>query len=83
MGTATMVMGLGSEYDGTRAVALRTRIARIAGVNFVEFDYTTNRVTVRYDPDQLDQEELEDIVTREKGHFTRSVTKLQSSLEVG
>jgi len=83
MGTATMVMGLGGDYEVTRAVALRTRVARIAGVNFVEFNYTTNRVTVRYDPDQLSQKELENIVTREKGHRTRSVTMLRSSSEVG
>jgi allophanate hydrolase subunit 1 len=83
MGTATMVMGLGGDYEATRAVALRTRIARIAGVNFVEFNYTSNRVTVRYDPDQLSQKELENIVTREKRHHARSVTKLQSSSEVG
>jgi allophanate hydrolase subunit 1 len=83
MGTATMVMGLGGDYEATRAVALRTRIARIAGVNFVEFNYTSNRVTVRYDPDQLSQKELENIVTREKRHQARSVTKLQNSSEVG
>ena len=83
MGTATMVMGLGGDYEVTRAVGLRTRIAGIAGVNFVEFNYTTNRLTVRYDPDRLNQKELENIVTREKGHRTRSVTKLQSSSEVG
>ena len=83
MGTATMVMGLGGDYEVTRAVALRTRIAGIAGVNFVEFNYTTNRVTVRYDPGQLSQKELENIVTREKGHRTSSVTKPHSSSEVG
>ena len=83
MGTATMVMGLGGDYEATRAVALRTRIAGIAGVDFVEFNYTTNRVTVRYDPDQLSQKVLENIVTREKGHFTLSVTKPHSSSEVG
>jgi len=83
MGTATMVMGLGGDYEVTRAVGLRTRIAGIAGVNFVEFNYTTNRVTVRFDPDQLSQKELENMVTREKGHRTRSVSNLQSSSEVG
>ena len=83
MGTATMVMGLGGDYEATRAVALRTRIAGIAGVDFVEFNYTTNRVTVRFDPDQLSQKELENMVTREKGHRTRSVSNLPSSSEVG
>ena len=83
MGTATMVMGLGGDYEVTRAVRLRTRIAGIAGVNFVEFNYTTNRLTVRYDPDRLNQKELENMVTREKGHRTRSVSNLQSSSEVG
>jgi hypothetical protein len=83
MGTATMVMGLGGDYEVTRAVGLRARIAGIAGVSFVEFNYTTNRLTVRYDPDRLSQKELENMVTREKGHRTRSVMKLQSSSEVG
>jgi allophanate hydrolase subunit 1 len=83
MGTATMVMGLGGDYEVTRAVGLRTRIAGIAGVNFVEFNYTTNRLTVRYDPDRLNQKELEEIVTMEKGHRTRPGMELQSSSEVG
>ena len=83
MGAAMMVKALGSDYDATRATALRTRIARITGVDLVEFNYTNNRVTVRYDPDQLSQKELEDLVTREKRHRARSVTKLQSSGEVG
>jgi len=83
MGTATMVMGLGGDYEATRAVALRTRIAGIAGVNFVEFNYTTNRVTVRYDPDRLSQKVLENIVTREKEHRASAVTKAQGCSEVG
>jgi len=77
MKTATMVKALGSEYDATRAVALRTRIGGMAGVDLVDFNYTNNRVTVRYDPDLLSQKDLEDLVAREKRHRTRSVMELQ------
>jgi len=83
MGEATTVMSLGGDYDATRAVTLRARIARIAGVNHVEFNYTNNRVTVQFDPDLMGPEELEGLVMREKKHHFRSVTKLTSSNEVG
>jgi len=79
MGEAVAVMSLGDNYDTTRALALRTRIARIAGVNLVEFNYTNNKVTVQYDPNQVSQEELKNLVMRDMKHRPSSSTKLKSS----
>jgi allophanate hydrolase subunit 1 len=83
MGEATAVMSLGGDYDASRAVALRTRIARIPGVDLVEFNYTNNKVTVRFNPDQVNPVELKDLVTRDRKHRARSLKKLRGSNEVG
>jgi allophanate hydrolase subunit 1 len=83
MGNATTVMALGSEYDTARAATLMASIAKMEGVESVDFNYCVNKVTVRFDPDRMSLKELEDLVTREKRHLARSVTKLQRSSEVG
>ena len=82
MGNGTTVISLGSDYDAARALALEAAIARIDGVESVEFNYTNNKVTVRFDPDQVNQEELKGLVMRERKRRARSVKELQSS-EVG
>ena len=83
MRNATTVMALGSEYETARAATLLASIAKMEGVESVDFNYTVNKVTVKFDPDRLSLKVLEDLVTREKRHRARSVTKLQSSGEVG
>lgn len=83
MGSATMVMALGSDYDAARAVGLKALIARIDGVDFVDFNYTTNKLTVKFDSDRLSLRELESVVMREKQHHARSVMRLQSRSEAG
>ena len=66
------MISLGSEYDAARAVALEAAVARVDGVDHVEFNYTNNKVTVRFDPDRTNLKEIKDLVTQEKEHHTRS-----------
>jgi allophanate hydrolase subunit 1 len=64
-------MALGGEYDAVRAVGLMARVVKIRGVEFVDFNYTTNRLTVKFDPDRVSLEKLRGIVTREREHRER------------
>ena len=73
MGSGTTVMSLGSEYDASRAGALKAAVERVDGVDHVDFNYTNNKVTVRFDPDRTDLKELTDLVAREKKRHTPSV----------
>ena len=66
MANATAVISLGGEYDSARASALYARLSEIKGVHFVEFNYTTNKVTVIFDPDLVSLSELNRIIAREK-----------------
>jgi allophanate hydrolase subunit 1 len=79
MGIATSVMALGNDYDAARAVGLMARIVKIDGVNFVDFNYLTNKVTVRFDPDRVSLKELKDIVLREREHQERPDRRRRSS----
>jgi len=72
MGNGTTVISLGSNYDAARALALEAIIARTDGVDSVEFNYTNNKLTVRFDPDQVSLGEVKAMVTREKKHRVRS-----------
>jgi hypothetical protein len=78
MGIATSVMALGNDYDAARAVGLMARIVKIDGVDFVDFNYLTNKVTVRFDPDRASLKELKDIVMRERKHQEKSDSKRRS-----
>jgi hypothetical protein len=71
MGIATTVMTLGSDYDASRAMGLRSQIARFNGVDHVDFNYTNNKLTVRFDPDRVSLTNIEALVKREKKHRTR------------
>jgi hypothetical protein len=75
MNGATAVMALGSDYDATRAVGLRARMVRIDGVDFVDFNYTNNKITVKFDPDLVSLRELEGVVVRERKHHARFVKR--------
>jgi len=75
MGNGTTVISLGSEYDAARAVALEAALARVDGVDHVEFNYTNNKVTVGFDPDRTNLKEIKDLVTREKKRQTRSLAR--------
>ncbi len=68
MGNAVVVMSLGSEYDVTRAAGMRARVAKIDGVDFVDFNYTNNKLTVKFNPDRASPSELKAMATREKKH---------------
>lgn len=83
MGAATSVMALGNDYEAARAVGLMARIARIDGVNFVDFNYLTNKVTVRFDSDRVSLEELKGIVTRERKYQERPGSKHQGRSRAG
>jgi copper chaperone CopZ len=72
MEKATAVMTLGSDYDASRAVGLTAKIAKLDGVQFVDFNYMTNKVTVNFDPARVSLKDLKDIVTRERGHHDHS-----------
>jgi allophanate hydrolase subunit 1 len=76
MGSATIVMAFGGDYDTTRAVELRATIRRIEGVGFVDFNYTNNKLTVKFDSDEVNLSELQAIVARERKHLACSVEKL-------
>ena len=75
MGNGTTVISLGSDYDTPRAVALEAALSRVDGVDHVEFNYTNNRIIVRFDPDRTSLKELVELVAREKRPLTNSVTK--------
>lgn len=83
MESGTTVISLGSEYDATRAAALKGAIAGIDGVASVEFNYTTNKVAVRFDPDRTILKEITDLVAREKKRHILSVVERNVSREVG
>ena len=68
MGNGTTVMSLGSEYDAARAVALEAAVERVKGVDHVEFNYTNNKLTVRFSPDRTNLKEILEVVAREKKH---------------
>jgi copper chaperone CopZ len=72
MGNATTVMSLGSDYDATRAVVLEAAISKIDGIESVEFNYTSNKVTVKFDSGRVSLGELKAIVMREKKHHSCS-----------
>ena len=73
MNNGTTVVSLGSEYDASRAVALKAAVERLKGVDHVDFNYTNNRLTVRFDPDRANLKEIMDLVAREKRHRVRSL----------
>jgi copper chaperone CopZ len=75
MGNGTTVISLGGEYDAARAVALEAAVARVDGVGHVEFNYTNNKVTVRFDTERTNLNEIKDLVTREKKSYTRSLAR--------
>jgi hypothetical protein len=66
METATAVIALGSDYDAAGAVTLKATLARVDGIGFVDYNYTNNRLTVRFDPDRMSLSELKGIVKREQ-----------------
>jgi copper chaperone CopZ len=72
MGNGTTVISLGSDYDATRATALEAALTRIEGIESVEFNYTSNKVTVKFDSGRVSLGELKAIVMREKKHQSRS-----------
>ena len=76
MATATMVMGLGGDYDSTKAGALYAVLSDLDGVEYVEFNYTNNKVTVSFDPDRVSLKELESIIIQEKNHRDRPTQKI-------
>jgi len=76
-------MSLGSEYDATRAAALKAAMVEIAGVTDVEFNYTTNKITVRFDPDRTNLKELARLVVLEKVRHPRSPSNEMRVREVG
>ena len=73
MGNATKVMSLGGDYDTTRAVGLKARMAKTKGVARVDFNYTNNKVTVEFDSEGASPKELEAMVSREKKHRAHSI----------
>jgi allophanate hydrolase subunit 1 len=77
MANATLVMGLGGDYDPTRAAALYAILSAIGGVEFVEFNYTNNKVTISFDPDRVSLSELTDILSREKEQNPISNDKIE------
>jgi len=78
--SGTTVISLGSEYDATRAAALKAAIVEIDGVTDVEFNYTTNKIAVRFDPDRTNLKELTHLVVREKKRHPRSAFERDVSL---
>ena len=75
MGDATAVMTLGNDYDVSRAVGLMARIAKINGVQFVDFNYTTNKIIVDFDPGRVGLQKLKEMVTRERAHLGPSTKR--------
>ena len=83
MGKATTVMTLGAGYDAKRAERLKALVAGIGGVDFVDFNYTNNRITVKFDPDRLSLERLKGIVARESKRRFRPAESQRSESEAG
>jgi copper chaperone CopZ len=75
MGNATVVMSLGGDYDTTRAVLLESAIERIEGVESVVFNYTNNKLTVKFGPDQATLKEIQGLVARERKHHVRTAAR--------
>ena len=59
------MMTLGAGYDARRAERLKALVAGIGGVDFVDFNYTNNKITVEFDSDQQSLERLKDVVAQE------------------
>jgi allophanate hydrolase subunit 1 len=81
MGNATVIIALGPDYDATRAAGIKSRLATKDGVNFVDFNYTNNKLTVKFDPDRASFDELKAIFEQEKKHraglFQRRASKAE------
>ena len=77
------MMALGGGYDARRAERLKALVAGIGGVDFVDFNYTNNRITVEFDPDQQSLERLKDIVARESKRRLRPAESRRSESEAG
>jgi len=75
MENGTAVISLGSEYDSARAAALEAAVERVKGVDHVEFNYTNNKVSVRFDPDRTNLKEIMDLVAREKKHHIHLLSR--------
>jgi hypothetical protein len=68
MGSAMVVMTLGTEYDVTRAAGMKALLAKMDGVDFVDFNYTNNKLTVKFNPDRASPFRIKAIAVREKKH---------------
>jgi len=75
MNNGTTMISLGSEYDAARAVAFEAAVERVKGVDHVEFNYTNNKVTVRFNPDRTNLKEIMALVAREKRHHVHSLAR--------
>ncbi len=76
MSNATAIISLGGEYDSARASVLYANLSGVKGVLFVEFNYTTNKVTLSFDPDLVSLDEIKGIIAREKEGQGPSLRKL-------
>jgi len=77
------VMTLGAGYDARRAERLKALVAGIGGVDFVDFNYTNNKITVEFDSDQQSLERLKDVVAQERKRRFRPAESQRSESEAG
>ena len=83
MGSATMVMTLGNDYDVTRVVELKAAIASLNGVDLLDFNYTNNKLTVKFDPDRVSLSELKRMVAQQEKLHIRQAKDPQNKGRVG
>ena len=83
MGTAMTVTALRDDYDARGAVELKTAIARVDGVESVDFNYTNNKLIVKFDSDRVSLLELKKIITRQEKRHTSQVNNPPRQGRVG
>jgi len=83
MESAMAVMALGGDYDASRAMGLMAKMAKIGGVQAVDFNYTTNKVIVNFDPARVSLDKVKNVVTRERRHPIHSGKRPSQSWTAG
>jgi copper chaperone CopZ len=67
MTEAMMIMTPGVGNEGGEARQLKARLSRIPGVDSVDFNYVSGRITVTFDPSKVSPARIEELIKQVPG----------------
>jgi copper chaperone CopZ len=67
MTEATIIMAPGVGNEGGGARQLKARLSRIPGVDSVDFNYVSDRITVKFDPDIVSPARIKELIKQVPG----------------